>query len=125
MQATIAFVDDDARCLNSIRIIMSHRDECSGWELIFTTEPAEALSAAQEGRLTALVTDEHMPSMSGHELINRAKSVSPELIAILLSGSPEANAVEARVVEKPCDTTDLIKILKTELGKLPEGKCNE
>ena len=126
MSTTVFFVDDDHRCLDSIRRTLSDIDICKDWEILFFTSAAKALETASRKRVSALVTDEHMPEMSGHELITAIRSTSPQLVAILFTGDA-GDALESDIVriEKPCDAEHLAKVIDDLLKTVPRERPNE
>jgi DNA-binding NtrC family response regulator len=104
MSVNVIFVDDDERCIDSMRRGLVRMDTCKGWSMIFCTSPEEALTAAKEHGVSALVTDEHMPSMTGHDLINKIRAIAPDVVAILFAGDTDhTHATDTILVEKPCD----------------------
>lgn len=113
MTETVIFVDDDERCIDSIRRNLEKLQECAEWKMIFCTTPSAAIDEASRGHVSVLVTDEHMPDMSGHELISAIKKLHPNAVTILLSGDPErCSSPETVVIEKPFDAHLLAESIK-------------
>lgn len=80
---TILCVDDDERSL-SIRKVML---ETRGYRVITCADPEHALALVKEGGIDLVIADLMMPKMSGARLIDQIKEISPQLPAILFSGS--------------------------------------
>lgn len=104
-QARILFVDDEKRVLNSMRGLF-RRD----FELFLTTEGATAVQMASENSIDVIVADQRMPGMTGVEVLEKVKQVSPTTIRILLTGYADLDAIEGsinvgevfRFLSKPC-----------------------
>lgn len=104
-QPRILFVDDEKRVLNSMRGLF-RRD----FELFLTTEGATAVQMVSENPIDVIVADQRMPGMSGVEVLEKVKQVSPATIRILLTGYADLDAIEGsinvgevfRFLSKPC-----------------------
>ncbi len=104
-KASILFVDDEKRVLNSMRGLF-RRD----FELFLTTEGADAVKIAAENPIDVIVADQRMPGMSGTEVLGKIKQLSPRTVRILLTGYADPSAVEGsinigevfRFLSKPC-----------------------
>lgn len=108
MKATVIFVDDNQRCIDSMRRSLRDLEVCADWDMVFCSSPLEAMQAAPGRCVTALVTDEHMPEMSGHELIQAMKKLHPGIVPILITGDPDQDTAPGVILlEKPC-SSDLI-----------------
>jgi two-component system NtrC family response regulator len=89
----------------------------------FTVEQAasgdEALRKIEvDPRINTLVTDLAMPGMSGADLIARAKQARPNLKALVITGSPEANLPpHIPFLLKPVRRATLIAKVTSLLGK--------
>jgi CheY-like chemotaxis protein len=90
------------------------------YDLVTTTEPQEALALLCDAQTEAspfavIVSDMRMPQMNGVDLLERAKTTSPDTTRILLTGDADIHgAVEAinrgdvfRFLLKPCPGEDL------------------
>jgi CheY-like chemotaxis protein len=72
-----------------VRSLMERILRRSGYDVLTTQDPAEALElATQRPDVDILVTDVVMPGLSGPELVERVRIVRPDLRALLLSGYP-------------------------------------
>ncbi|MEF3305396.1 response regulator [Paenibacillus sp. GYB003] len=79
----------------------------------------QALDAMKDGGIDILVTDIRMPGMSGLELIERARELSPGIDCILLTGHTQfeyaRRAVELQAIDylvKPVRDEELIRAVK-------------
>ena len=80
------------------------------FELFLTTEGATAVQMASENSIDVIVADQRMPGMTGVEVLEKVKQVSPTTIRILLTGYADLDAIEGsinvgevfRFLSKPC-----------------------
>ncbi len=80
---TILCVDDDEHSL-SIRKVML---ETRGYRVLTCSDPGRAIEFMRCGGIDLVLTDLIMPKMSGVQLIDRLKAISPHTPAVLFSGS--------------------------------------
>jgi len=101
----VLFVDDEKRVLNSMRGMFRRE-----YELFLTTEGAEAVSAACANDVDVVVADQRMPGMSGVEVLEKVREMSPRTVRILLTGYADPDAIQGsinvgevfRFLSKPC-----------------------
>ncbi len=91
-KARILIVDDEQAQMTALCDTLSAHDfQISGF-----TSPHAALEALQHSRFDLLLSDLMMPELDGIELIERARSIDPDLVAIIMTGAGTiATAVEA------------------------------
>jgi DNA-binding NtrC family response regulator len=106
----ILITDDDRGFRETLRGVFEPR----GFETHVAADGQQALEIVRLKRIHLLLTDMHMPRMSGLEAIRRVKEISREMPCILISaGLDEALAEEARkadafsVLEKPVRFQDV------------------
>jgi DNA-binding response OmpR family regulator len=87
MSVFLGAVDDDREILYTLEAMASSQ----GWNMKTTTEPSEALGWIRDEAVDILLIDFHMPSMSGLDLVRRARKISKEtvLLALTVEESPE------------------------------------
>jgi DNA-binding NtrC family response regulator len=92
--------------------------EAQGHEARAAHSVGEALRLLEQQRFTVVLSDVHMPSRSGFELLDELKSRDVDVPVILMSsfGSPEtARQASARgalaFLSKPFDSGDLTELL--------------
>lgn len=107
----ILLVDDEQNILKALRRLF--REEHVN---IFTAASAqEALEIFKQNSIQLIISDNLMPGMTGVELINKVREISPDTIRIILSGHSDIEAVlnavnqgEAyRFILKPWNDIDL------------------
>ncbi len=111
----ILLVDDEPLILSSMRDLL---------EVDYVVHTAEngqkALEILAKYPIKVLISDERMPQMRGHQLLKRAKQVSPHTIRILLTGYADLesvmNSVNAgeifRYLNKPCRNDALLNVVR-------------
>jgi len=84
------------------------------------------LAAAQAPRLILL--DLHMPDMSGLEVLNRMKALSPDVAVVIVTGFPELSsalaAIKGKVIDylcKPFPFDELDEVLRKVFQDRPSG----
>src|SRR5690242_5804709 len=84
-QATVLVVDDDARILRVVGLMLS----TEGYRVLKADGPEEAVRVFEQkaDEIDLLLSDVMMPGMSGPELETRLHQVRPELPVILMTGN--------------------------------------
>ena len=121
MNSTVLFVDDEANILSSIRRLFAD----SSVSVITALNAAEALEALASRKVSVIVSDNMMPGMTGVELLQQAKAVSPESVRILITGHADLqSAVDAinkgevyRFLTKPWDDEEFKSIVFNALDR--------
>jgi len=112
MPHVILFVDDEPDVLALLRRTFPAEE---GYEALTAPGAEEALRVLAEREVDLLVTDQRMPGLSGVELVERARSLQPDLCAILLTAYTDPrDIVDAinrgqiyRYLVKPWESADL------------------
>ena len=111
----ILLVDDEKDNLQALqRLLRGHFD------VTVTHSPIEALQLISGQTFNVIVSDQRMPSMSGVELLEKAKKLSPHSTRILLTGYTDIESVIDsinrghiyRYIAKPWDPEELKITLK-------------
>lgn len=124
----ILCVDDEKLVLNSLKEQLQHYlgNSCtielaeSGYEAL---EIIDDIFTQQKIRPALIISDQIMPNMKGHELLAEVKSISPQTLAILLTGQAQMCDLIAlvnqgglyRYISKPWDMNDLFLTVKEAL----------
>lgn len=112
----VLFVDDEPKILDGLRRML--RPLRTEWDMAFAESGREALALLQESRFDVIVSDMRMPDMSGGELLNRVREISPGTIRIILTGQCSLHGtftvVRAahRQLSKPCDPEVLREVVR-------------
>lgn len=104
------------------------------YTLEFAESGTEALEIIEEFvnqniRIAAIITDEMMPGMKGHELIERVATISPDTPCILLTGYAQSEIMNhvtgnnmAHCVSKPWDSEELIALVQQSINRAMLGQ---
>jgi two-component system cell cycle sensor histidine kinase/response regulator CckA len=123
---TVLLVEDD----RAVRAVVNSVLRRHGYAVLEAGGPEEALSAAQQhaGAIDLVLSDVIMPEMNGPEMVTLLAERHPEAQAIFLSGYSGDTLVregllgsEARLVQKPVATRDLLQAVRAALGNGPRG----
>jgi len=109
----IMFVDDETSILKAARRLFTLHDK----EIITAQSGQEALELIKSREVSVLVTDQRMPEMTGAQLVEKVRKISPDTVRIILSGYTDLAALlEAinngkifRFMVKPWDDEELLK----------------
>ncbi len=115
MKTKIMIVDDNILSLDSIYLsLKSH-----GFVVSTFSSPLKALSAFANERFDAVLSDYYMPEMRGDELLNKIKSIDPDVKTFLFSGYISSSIMEnldleiaGTFLKKPLDITQIIMALE-------------
>ncbi len=114
-QPVVAVVDDDDAVRDSLRFLL----ETAGFVVATYGSAAQFLEEPEPGRLRCLVVDQHMPEVTGLQLITRLRDQGSVLPIALITGSPSPElfrqADELRVstvMEKPLDDDALLDFVE-------------
>lgn len=110
MNERILIIDDEQSVLDILRMHL----EQEGFTCTTTTDPRQALDEVGSRTFDAIVTDLRMPEISGNEVVERARTVDPDLAIIVVTAVVEvSNAVQAmrlgadEYVLKPFDLNEI------------------
>jgi two-component system, probable response regulator PhcQ len=121
---TVLVVDDEPWILAGLQRFLARE----GYRVICTDDPTAVLGLLEKERVDVLISDIHMPEMSGIELVSRVRRSFPEVVRILLTaqGSLET-ALQAindgevhRYLTKPWDGGQIRSALAEALARLEE-----
>ena len=116
----ILLIDDESEMLELFSTIFKRLFQ----EVVCAENAQEALEAyRQQGDFHLVMTDLHMPYMSGLELAGRIKKINPDQLIVLVTGSTTGVDIAAEelsdmagVIHKPIDRNDVYRILKQVFG---------
>ncbi len=133
-RASLLFVDDEERVLNSMRIMFRRR-----YDLHTASDGSEALRIIRERDIDVIVADHRMPHMTGVEVLTAVRHLSPRTVRILLTGYADLDAVESSINEgevfrfltKPCapqqlrDTIEMASKLARDDAAVPPAEAEQ
>jgi two-component system response regulator FixJ len=115
----VGVVDDDAAVLDSLRFLL----EAAGFSVVTFHSADQFLAAADADDVACLLLDQHMPQVSGLELLRQLRHAGRKLPVALMTGSPSAlltrQALELgamAVLEKPLTEQALFVFVRRAAG---------
>lgn len=117
----ILIVDDEENILRSLRRVLRK----SGYEIDTTHLPAEAIRMVGETTYAVVVSDQRMPGITGTQVLEQVRLLSPDSTRIILTGYADVQAaMDAinkgavyRYLNKPWDDDELRIVLRQATDK--------
>jgi two-component system response regulator FixJ len=110
----VAVVDDDDAVRDSLQFLL----ETVGFTVATYHSAEQFLAEADIADLTCLIVDQHMPDLTGLQLVNRLRSQGVTLPVVLITGSPSPDLLRmarqlgiSHVLEKPLDDELLLQFI--------------
>ena len=117
----ICILDDDFSVLNSLRELL----DSDGWEARTFDNPDLFLAYAREHPIKLAVLDVWLPQMTGIDVQERLRMISPETLVIVITGREEpairATAMEAGAfgfLGKPFEDEVFLTLVRDALGEV-------
>jgi two-component system, OmpR family, response regulator CpxR len=114
---TILCVDDNEQALSVRKFLL----ETKGYRVLTASSSEQALELFREGGIDLVVSDLVMPYMDGNELIRRMKEHSPEVPALLISGSVKAferaNRADAFLPKGACSAVEMLERIRVMVAR--------
>ena len=111
----VGVVDDDDAVRDSLQFLL----ETAGVSVVTYNSAAHFLDEAKPADLACLVVDQHMPDLTGLQLVTRLRGQGVTLPIALITGSPSPDLVRlarelgiANVLEKPLDDDVLLDFIR-------------
>lgn len=112
---TILLVDDEPLLLNSLERLLE-----DDFFVLKTTKQEHAIELAQKYQPVVVMSDQRMPGMLGHQLLERIKTISPKSMRILLTGYADLEATVGsmnyseifRYISKPWKADKLLETVR-------------
>ncbi len=119
MPPSILFVDDEPHVLHAL----ARRLRGQPYTIYTARSGQESLQVVKAHRVDVIVADEHMPGMSGSELLSWMAQNFPDIPRIVLTGRPDVHsAIRAindgrvfRYLTKPCAIEELASAIQQAL----------
>jgi signal transduction histidine kinase len=111
----VLLVDDEPLNLRVLRGFLEDR-----WKVHEATSGEEALAVAAKVPLDVVVTDQRMPGMSGIDLLERLRTIRPDVAGIVLTAYTDMASLELainragafRFLRKPWEPPDILEALE-------------
>jgi response regulator RpfG family c-di-GMP phosphodiesterase len=109
----VLFVDDEENVLRSLKRLFLDVDNV---EVFTALSGKEGLEILKNNKISAIISDQRMPEMSGAEFLERARKISPDSVRVVLTGYADINAaIDAinkggayRYITKPWNDSDIV-----------------
>ena len=118
----ILVVDDDLTSLLFFRLLL----ESKGFNVATASDGIRALEMLENGDFRMVVTDFHMPQMSGLELAVKVREYHPQIDVIMVTAEDPSNILKAavdagisQIFSKPVNSKTLVTTIRSSL--YPEG----
>lgn len=119
-EQSIFIIDDDPSVLSSLNRLLKNK----GYPVFTFTDGDHGLKALEEKDVAVIVVDYKMPGLSGIEVLQKARDISPDTIRVMITGSLDLElALEAisngevyRIIRKPWNNVEF---------KVTIGQCFE
>ncbi len=120
-------VDDETRFLKTLK----QRLEIRGFEITAVSGGSSAVAAMRHEQFDLALLDLKMPGMDGEELLKVIKEKDPLIEVIILTGHGSLESAEGctkagsyRYLQKPCETGELLEVLKDAYQKRVQRKLD-
>jgi DNA-binding NtrC family response regulator len=124
----VLVVDDESAIQRAYARLLGR----AGLKVAVTGDAGEALKLVKAGAIDLVISDIHMPGISGVDLLKQVYAHDPELPVILMSGVPHvetaAEAIEHgvyRYLLKPIDPRKLLDSVHLGLARPRSGRVRQ
>ncbi|HKU38602.1 MAG TPA: ATP-binding protein [Polyangiales bacterium] len=126
---TVLVVDDDESARRSLERLLKR----AGYEVLAARDGEHALSVIEErvGSLDLLITDIHMPGMTGAQLAAALRQRDPEHRMLFISGDARDDLLKARLIEphdaflrKPVEERELLTLIERVLKSVVHARSH-
>lgn len=120
MKKTILFVDDEADALAQLERDLANL--AGSWDAVFVRSGAEALAALKDRHVDMVVSDMHMPGMSGADLLNAIGKEHPGTLRFIRSSFADKELMMTCIwghhhfIPKPTETSELVSTIQRALA---------
>ncbi len=121
----LLIVDDEVRFIEALSRRLGLRD----FDVTAVTSGKEALKTAEQQPFDLAIVDLKMPEMSGERLLAILKERDPGVEVVMLTGHGSIDSAVSctklgafSYLQKPCETDELLRVLKEAYQKRVEKK---
>jgi response regulator RpfG family c-di-GMP phosphodiesterase len=119
--ARILCVDDEPNILSSLRRLFRGQ----GYEVLTAESGAAGIELLGSENVDLIISDMRMPEMDGAHFLERARSLCPDSMRLLLTGYADVQLILAainrgeiyRYITKPWDDTDILLVVRHALER--------
>ena len=95
VQRTLLLVDDEANIVASLKHLLRSEGYC----ILTASSGLEGLELLATNPVGVIISDQHMPEMTGVDFLRRVKNLYPDTVRIVLSGYTELRSVTDAINE--------------------------
>jgi DNA-binding NtrC family response regulator len=99
MMRRILLLDDEPSVLHALQRALRPISKKNNLEICLCGSPKEAIPLLGLGPFEFVISDYHMPGMTGVDFLRIAKEVQPEMVRLMLSASADFNTIMGAVNE--------------------------
>ncbi len=121
----VLYADDEA----SLQLLMKRQLEKLGHSVVVCPDGETAVAALEREPFDCLIVDLDMPGIKGAEVIERARTIRPEIESVVITGKPDLQsaltAIENHVfafVSKPCSFKQIKGLLSGVYHRLSQSR---
>jgi len=113
-RGSVLIVEDDELLARSLTRVLKR----AGWDVAWVVDARTALDMAGERAFDVIVSDVHMPGVSGIDLLRELRSARGDVPVILLTGAPTRDGASAAIeanakyIAKPVPTEVLLRAIE-------------
>jgi two-component system, NtrC family, response regulator AtoC len=118
-------IDDDIATLELLKFQLNEE----GFDVMTTERGQKGVSLVEENEFDIILTDLHLPDISGIEMVRRCKEISPDTEIIMVTGfGSMEKAIEATkagafyYVEKPIEFEELFVLIEKAVERKQQAK---
>jgi len=123
----VLVVDDEIQFLNTL----TKRLRMRGVDVTAASSGAEAMNELSDSAFDIAILDLRMPGISGEELLDIIKEKRPLMEVVILTGHGSSDSEQQCIsagsysyLQKPCETSELIEVLKSAYQRRVARKLN-
>jgi FixJ family two-component response regulator len=115
----IAIIDDDG----DVTDVLGGLLEIVGYQVETYQSADQFIAGIDAGRPACIVVDQHMPRMTGLEMLTKLGGQGVSIPSVLISGAPDAHIVRQaselgvmKVLQKPMSHHELLRFIECSMG---------
>lgn len=121
MPFKLLLVDDEVNIVRSLQRVLDD----GRYDFLTATTPAQAIEILGKTPVDLILCDHQMPEMLGIDVLKHAKSVQPDAVRILITGSADMNVAISAINQgsiyyffsKPWDNEEIVRVVAEALEK--------
>jgi FixJ family two-component response regulator len=115
----VAIIDDD----DDVADVLGGLLEIVGYEVETYRSGNQFIAGIDPGKLGCIVVDQHMPHMTGLEMLTQLGSRGVNIPSVLITGAPDARIIRQatklgvmKVLQKPMSHRELLRFIECSMN---------